>query len=327
MTYGVIRRRSVLGFVCFLLCNVCLGDTYEPKTDNRIICLDVETGRLVWEHIPKKLSDAHFEWYEKGVVVYPHYDGTNRSEPLFLNVNTGKAIKAFSRDPKNLLAHSAVFWPGPEIALENDWRLTGFSPGNTKSLVFHDARDKETWKIETGGYPHQVRSWKNFVFYAFSYLSDEGILYAYRAGMDRPTWTIDLNTTVKGRSPPLTRMIFQVIEDNIYVEANEHIFCIHPQSGKLLWHRDFAEDLRLRFRPDFYGGALNLAVFAKSGNVLVVSFERRVIALNLETGEYLWHLQPDTFPHCPFPVIQDRRIILSAGAKRTLTRLHVDKPK
>ena len=313
-------------FQSVLAGSVCQASQFAPKTDNRVICLDARTGKLLWEHVPRKLSDAHFESYKEGIVVYPHYDGSNRSKPLFLNAKTGKPIKSFSRESKRVRAKSAVFWPGPAVSLNNGWRLSGFPPGNTKTLLFRDAGGKDTWRIKTGGYPHQVRSWKNFVFYAFSYLSDEGILYAYRAGTKAPAWTIDLNKIVKGRSRPLTRMIFQVIENLIYLESNEHIFCFRPQSGKLLWHRNLAADLGLRFSPDFFGGGLNLAVFAKTGNVLVISFERRVVALDLKNGKYLWHLVPDTFPHCPFPMARDGKVILTAGAKRRLKRLSKDSP-
>ena len=50
----------------------------------------------------------------------------------------------------------------------------------------------------------------------------------------------------------------------------------------------------------------------------------RVIALDLETGEFLWHLQPDTFPHCPYPVAFGDKVVLSSGAKRELKRLTPD---
>lgn len=309
--------------IAFMIATGAFGSTFEPKSDNRIICVDLQTGALVWEHVPKKLSDAHFEWYIDGVIAYPHYSGDDRSNPIFLNAMSGKPIESFERDHKRLITKSAVFSPSPDIELDNGWRLTGFSPGNNKTLEFRDAGDKEQWRIPTDGYPHQVRAWGNFVFYAFSYLSDEGILYAYRAGEETPAWTLDLNAIVKDRPKPLTRMIFQIIDDRIYLESNEHIFCIQPDNGKLFWHRDLAEDLDLKFNPNFYGGALNLAVFAKSDNVLIISFERRVVALNVDSGKCLWHLQPDTFPHCPFPVVRDSHVVLTAGANRVLKQLPV----
>ena len=76
----------------------------------------------------------------------------------------------------------------------------------------------------------------------------------------------------------------------------------------------------LWFAPDFYGGGLNLAVFAKDGNVLIV-LEQRVVAIDLKEGKYLWHLEPDTFPKCPFPIAHDGKVVLTSGAKRRLHRV------
>jgi outer membrane protein assembly factor BamB len=301
----------------------CQGNDWPPKVDNEIICVDLRTGRALWDYKPEKLSDAHFELYIDGLVAYPHYDGSDRSQPIFLDVETGHSVRPFGQIPKHLRAKSAVFWPGPEVVLEEGWRLSDFKPGYEKSLTFRDAADAaKIWKIETRGAWPVVRSWKNFVFFGQNYLSDEGILYAYQGGATKPTWTVDLNTIVKGREPPLTRMIFQLIDDTIYLEADEHIFALAPASGKLLWHRDLAIDLGV----PLYGGRLNLAVFAKDGDVLVVSFERRVVTIDLKEGKYLWHLEPDTFPECPFPIAHDGKVVLTSGAKRRLHRVTADVP-
>jgi outer membrane protein assembly factor BamB len=292
---------------------------WPPKTDNEIAALDLETGKVLWVHKPPKLSDAHFEIYGQGLVAYPNYGGSDKSNPIFLGLENGTPVEQFDARSSTCLARSATFWPGPKIELDNGWSLHGFSAGNTKTLTFVDETSTEpVWSAPTGGYPHQVRCWRNIVFYAFSYLSDEGVLYAYRAGEDKPVWTVDLNQIVKGRNRPLTRMIFQVIEDRLYLEANEHIFAFAPATGKLIWHRDLAKDLDLPFHGGFFGGGLNLAAFAKSGNTLVVSFEKRVVALDLTTMTCLWHLEPDTFPHCPFPAAHDGKVFLSSGKNRKL---------
>jgi outer membrane protein assembly factor BamB len=314
---------SVVAFGLASCFSACRGDDWPAKTDNEILCLDLRTGRSLWEYKPEKLGDAHFELYTDGLIAYPHYDGLDRSKPIFLDIKTGHPIRPFDQNSKHLQAKSAVFWPGPEVVLENGWRLSGFKPGNSQALTFRDAVGAaDVWTIETRGYPHEVRSWKDFILFAFSSYSDkEGILYAYHTGAKKPTWTVDLNRIVKGRKPPLTRMIFQIIDDTIYLEADEHIFALVPASGKLLWHRDLASDLGLQFAPDFYGGALNLAVFAKDGSVLVVSFERRVVAIDLSEGKYLWHFEPDTFPECPFPIAYGDKVVLTSGAKRRLHRI------
>jgi outer membrane protein assembly factor BamB len=324
-----------------LLCSLLLAplaaraSTFTPKTDNEIVAVDLRTGKLLWSFKPAKLSDAHFEVYRRGVVVFPSYSGDDQNSPLYLDPRTGKRVGTFPTRPRDLLARSATFHPPEKIRLRNGWRLSGFSPGNSKSLDFVDRRGKKVWSIDTRGYPHRVASWKNVVFWAISYLSKDGVLHAHRAGQRRPLWSVDLNAVVNRTMPkrkrpryhgrirayPLTRMIFQVIDGVLYVNANEHVFAFDPATGKLRWHRDLARQLRLRYHPDFFGGALNLAVFAKSGSVLVVSFEKRVVALDLAHNRCLWHLEPDTFPHCPFPAAHGGRVFLTSGSRRKLTRL------
>lgn len=315
---AMMRSQASIVLV-FLLGAVAPADSWAPKTDNEVAALDLRTGKVLWSQKPPKLSDAHFEVYAQGLVAYPHYDGSDKSHPIFLSPDKGALIRPFDTRSATCLARSATFWPGPRIELANGWILQGFKPGYTKTLKLVDGKSSQpVWTIRTGGYPHHVRCWRNFVYYAFSYMSDEGVLYACEAGGDRPTWTVDLNQIVKGRTKPLTRMIFQVIDDKLYLEANEHIFGFAPATGKVLWHKDLAKDLGLPFDGGFYGGGLNLAVFAKSGNILIVSFEKRVVAVDLETMRCLWHLEPDTFPHCPFPAVYDNKVFLSSGRDRKL---------
>ena len=317
-----MKRNSCI-LLTILVSSVALG-SFSPKTDNEVVALDLKTGKLLWTYKPDKLSDAHFEVHRQGLIVYPHYGGHTKTNPVFLDLKKGTPVTPFKTNSVSL-AKSATFWPGPEIRLSNGWILQGFSAGNTKTLKFVDQKTKKVWNIQTGGYPHQVRCWEDYVFYAFSYLSDKGVLYAYQAGRDKPSWTVDLNQIVKGRKRPLTRMIFQIIENVLYLEANEHVFAFEPRTGNLKWHKDLAKDLSLPFHGGFYGGGLNLAVFAKSGDTLVISFENRVVALDLKSMRCLWHLQPDTFPHCPFPVVHDGQVFLSSGKNRQLFKMDKNK--
>lgn len=307
------------------------SSTYAPKTDNEIVALELRTGKQLWVYKPARLSDAHFEAYPAGVIAFPHYDGSKRTGALYLDYRTGKRLRRSFTPRTRPLAKSATFYPLPRIALRNGWTLRGFSPGNSRQLDFVDPRSgKIAWTLRTPGYPHHVAAWRNLVFWAYSYLSKDGVLHAYRAGQAKPVWTVDLNQLIppgprpryhgRIRAYPLTRMIFQVIGDTLYVNANEHVFALEPATGRLRWHRNLARDLGLRYFPDMFGGALNLAVFASAEKVLVVSFERRVVAIDLARNKYLWHLQPDTFPHCPYPIIYKGRVILAAGARRTLIR-------
>ena len=274
------------------------SESFDPRTDNRVAALDLATGALLWKRPLGELSDAHFEVTPEGSVVYPHYCGDDHSGAVAFDP-AGKAL-AMPKEPRKVLAKSSVFWPLPKVRLSRGWELDGFSPGNSKAFRFLDPESGMLeWDLLTEGYPGHVRAWKDLLLYAFGSHSEECVLYAYPAGEQESAWKCDINEVARPKKP-LRRVTFEVIGDTIYVEANEHVLAIDPRQGKLLWHLNLAEELDLPFRPGFFGGALNLAVFTQAGDILVVSFEKRVVALNVNTQKVLWHLQPDTFPHTPF---------------------------
>ena len=325
---------SILLLAVFGLVPLSRATTFAPKTDNEIVALELRSGKLLWSHKPPTLSFAHFEIYPQGLIAYPNYSGDDRSNPIFLNPQTGEQVPPFERPRNHLLAKSATFWPPhtPDMVLENGWALTGFLPRNSKSIRFAEPTDghpeKIVWEIETGVTPYNVRAWNNMVFYTLGNTTGSR-LFTYRAGETKPVWAIDLHQTVEKYVRSV--IFFQVIDGVIYLAANEHIFAFDAQRGTLQWHRDLAAELGLRGlkfpgeelvpKSDFFGGGLTLGVFAKDQGVLIVSFERRVVALDLKTNEYLWHLDPDTFPGCLFPVIHDSKVFLTSGANRKLTKI------
>lgn len=310
-------RHLVLAGLCVLfavaLTSFSDASSWRAKTDHVIAALDLRTGKLLWKHKPKTLGEAHFRLYKGAIVAYPHYDGTKTTAPIVLTESGTLAAKQKTPRAK-VLAKSSVHWPLPHIQLSNNWELFGFKPGHDKELKFRDRKSKKLkWRITTNTYPHQVRAWNDYVFYATSYLSDDGILQAYKAGETKPAWRFDLNKIVKNNTPLLTRMSLEVIDDVIYIQSREHIFALSPRSGKLLWHRDLATDLGLKYQPEIYGGGLDLAIFASEGNMLVISFEKRLIVLNTKTMKYLWHMDPGTFPHTPYPVVHKGKLYLTLG--------------
>lgn len=165
-----------------------------------------------------------------------------------------------------------------------------------------------------------ITSWKNFIFFRFEY-SDGELLYAYEAGKQEPCWIFNPNKIVEEYNIGFGRITFQVIEDVIYSNVKEHIFGLNPKDGKLLWYRNLAKDLGLKFSPDFFGGGLELATFTKSKNILIISFERRIVAIDISNSQYLWHLEPDTFPHQSFPAIYNEKLFITSGDKRKLIKM------
>jgi outer membrane protein assembly factor BamB len=312
-------RAAALAVVCSFFVSSAHAKDWAPRTDVEIVALDLATGALKWAYKGTPLGNAHFELYPNLVVAYPHYDNQDKSSPIFLDPKTG-AVSKDTRDPKTLIKPSSAQWIRGPIVLANGWRAE-FDAGNSRTIEFKDP-SKVVWTIDPGVYAENVLAYKDLALVAWGYLTDEAILRAYKAGEKKPAWSIDFNVllrkpTKKKDLARLGRVQPQIIGDVLYAQTGPHVFAIVPATGKILWQMNAATATKLKYEPDLYGGALDLAVFSQDKDTLVVAFEKRVLVLNAKTGALLWHLDPDTFPHGAFPLAHGGVVYLSAGAART----------
>lgn len=313
--------------LAFLLATVAPATArdFAPRDDLEIIALDVKSGALRWSHKGPPLGNAHFEIYPGVLAAYPHYDTTDLSNPMLLDPKTGAVVKD-TRDPKQRVKASAGQWVKGPIVLANGWRLDAFDAGNTKDLAFVDPKTgKVAWTVKPAEYPEYVRAYKDTLFVAYGYLTDQAIVFAYRAGSAKPAWTIDFNKLLgkpaaKKDLKRLGRVALQLVGDVLYAQTGEHVFAIDPTSGKIAWRLDAAKTLGIAYEPDLYGGALDISVFARDGDMLVVAFEKRILGVKAATGALVWSMVPDTFPHSAFPLAHDGLVYLSSGPKRTKAR-------
>lgn len=284
----------------------------EATTDNRIAALDARTGQVIWIYTLEELNYAHFELHEETLVVFPNYEGNDRSDAFYLETLNGEPTSAPPQG-STPLTKSDTFQPLPEIRLSNGWELFGFNSGYDRSLNFMDPTGNGiAWSIQTSGYPTQIAAYEDTVFWAFSFYVDEAVLYAYRAGESQSLWTFDVNSQVSAQ-PPLNRPFPHVMEDDLFLGANEHIFELDPRTGQVRHHWDLVNLLGLPFEPNFYDGGLNLAVFARDDRTMVVSYEARLVAIDRESRDVLWSVHPST-GSTPFPIVHENQVYTSWGS-------------
>jgi outer membrane protein assembly factor BamB len=160
-----------------------------------------------------------------------------------------------------------------------------------------------------------VDSWRNTILWATSYLADDGVVHAHSAGAAAEAWTFDVNTRLSWLSEPLTRPYFRVIDDDLYVGAEQHVFRLDPADGSVLAQWDLAALAGLPWEagsdsPCFFSGGLNLGTFSRDESTLVVGFERRIIAMDRASGALLWHSDPGSYPHPQHPVVASGTVYL-----------------
>jgi outer membrane protein assembly factor BamB len=295
--------------------------TWSGRSDIEIIAVDIKTGAVKWAYTSTKVDNAHFDLYPNVLAVYPHYDTSDRSNPIFLDPKTGAVLDTDKRDAAKHIKSSTGQMLRGAISLANGWRLDTFDSGNTKDLAFTDKTGKVVWTVKPGYYPEYVRAHKDFLYVGYGYLSDDAFLFGYRIGAAKPAWSIDFNKLLgkpaKKKDPArLGRVAFQIIDDTLYAQTGEHILAIAPATGKVLWRFDSAAALGVPFEPGIWGGALDIAIFTRDADTVIVSFEKRILALRAASGTLIWSLEPDTFPHTAFPVAHGGLVYLTSGPKR-----------
>lgn len=304
----------------------------EPRTDLEIVAVDAKSGEIKWSHATTPLGYADFELYPAVLVAYRRQgvvddhtldeieDGPTR---IFVDPKTGALTKT-RPDLSERRARSFKAHDREPLTLANGWRYEhfGFHP---KLEFTAPASDAIVWSVPLSHYPSTGFAYRNTVIFADRY---KATIHAYRAGADRPTWTIDFNKLLKtNRDTHIRHITMYWRGDLVFAQTRTRVFAIRPETGKLAWQIDvarttgmppsaFYDDTGAAFHGD--GDVLSSdAVFNADDGVLVVAYLQHVVAFRATTGSLLWHRGPDTDPHHSRPIIKDGVMYMTMGPRRT----------
>jgi outer membrane protein assembly factor BamB len=311
-----------------------MARSWRPRTDLEFIAIRIADGKIFWSHKPASMGDAHSEIFKDTVALFLG-NVLTRDTFIILDKSSGGPAAENVIPKEAPLARADNYYMRFPFITKSGFELKPFIEGHTRDLVFTLPWGANSSTVirqnRKDRWPHNVCLAEDVVMFDHGMYADEAVIYAYDVTVPgQPAWTLDLNRHIAGSTTPefdgldthvegrKTRMHKAVLDGRLYVNAEEHLFCIDPVNGTILWQRNMAKDLGLKFSPDFFGGAINIAFMAKEGTVLIVSFENRVIAYDEKMRKYLWHLMPDSFPHTPLPAVHDGVVYLNAGSQRVL---------
>lgn len=290
-----------------------LGDDVAPRPDKGMSAHVLKTGALIWANDAVEVGNTRLILHDDGLEVI---DWPDHPEETRVGLNPQDGTTRGDLPSGAILERSSALWP-PRATLERGWTLTGFDPGNSLTLEFHDASGNRVWTLDPGDYVHSVAAIGDLVFTARSYLSDEGVLRAWQAGEDKSTWSFDLNSSEGLPERHLRTMtLWAASESMLLVQSETHLFALEPSKGKLLWHVDVLSTLGAEQSDLYQDWGSPTTHIALSDGVAVISYDRKVLALDLTTQKLLWTLNPDTDPHRAVPLIYDGVVYITTGALR-----------
>ncbi|WP_438023516.1 outer membrane protein assembly factor BamB family protein [Sorangium sp. So ce233] len=317
---AVMNRGFVTSILCVsaILCQAAdaAATSFEYHDDHAVVALDARTGERRWAYYPDKLTQAECALFPDHLVVKGTVDTETPSRTFVLGLDPATGARLDEAPPSGApLARSATFTP--EVRLDNGWTLE-LDAGNGQEITFLDDQGDVAWTIPTSGYPEHVRAWENTVFWELSY-PEETALYAHEAGASEPSWTFDPKTLVTVTGWPTDRLHVEVIGDDLYVGLHEHLFRLDPSTGAVERQWDLSALSGVPFTtdgldgPGFFYGGLEMGTIAADEDTLVLGFEARLLALDRQSGDLLWHADPDGFIGQPLPLVHDGLLIVTAG--------------
>lgn len=106
-----------------------------------------------------------------------------------------------------------------------------------------------------------------------------------------------------------------VVDEVMYItNADNHVFALDAESGKMLWHYDYGLLEKEKMPTHIWGGRINRGVALAKGKVLMGTQDAYLVALDAKTGKLLWKVKAGDYEAgegftSPPLIVKDKAII------------------
>jgi outer membrane protein assembly factor BamB len=235
---------------------------YLPLMEGRIVCLDRETGSLLWSSEPGGTITAPITVSGKAAYVATRriaQDGSELGGRLqALDKATGLTL--WVRDYTRPFTSPLVLAADRVYAGSADGAFYALSADNGEVL----------WKVQT---QDAVRGRALITESAIYFGSDDGALYAIKPESGAQVWKFQTAGRIVGQPVSDRRAIY-------FGSGDGYVYSLDMRTGKLRW----------RTRT---GAAVEASPALASGYILVASFDNFVYALSRSNGNRIWKRRLD----------------------------------
>jgi outer membrane protein assembly factor BamB len=156
------------------------------------------------------------------------------------------------------------------------------------------------WTFKTGG---EIWSSPAVTDNAVYFGSNYGIMYALKADSGKPVWQFKTGGRVMGRPAIDGRYLYEASDDG-------YLYKLEKQSGKLVWKFDTHGGGVVRNMMGAYDFMMSAATVA-DGAVYIGSADKRLYAVDAETGREKWHFETQGRVRST-PAVADGRIFFGS---------------
>ena len=230
---------------------------FLPLSGGRVLCLDRDTGTLLWSSDPGGVISAPIEVAGNSVFIATNRVADDGSE-------AGGSLRAVDSSTGLTLWVRDYQRPFTSTVVARAERLyVGSADGAFYALS--SKTGDVAWKIETQDI---VRGTALVTDRAIYFGGDDGALRAIEPDLGNLIWKFQTGGKIIGQPSVDDRAVY-------FGAGDGHVYSIEPQTGKLRW----------RSRT---GAAVEASPVIVGDRILVASFDNFIYALSRSTGDRLW---------------------------------------
>ena len=222
---------------------------FVGSMDNKIYCLDENTGNLIWNY--ETGSDVY---YSPTVANGKVFVGSGDREIYCLDENAGNLIWSYKMG--DVVSSSPTVANGKVFVGSYDREIYCLDE-NTGNLI---------WSYTTGGFHVSSPAVANGKVFVGSW---DRKIYCLDENNGNLIWSYETGDCVYSPSPA-------AVDGKVFVGSDdEKIYCLNEDTGKLIWSYKT-------------GGSVRSSPAVADGKVFVVSLDRKIYCLDENNGNLIW---------------------------------------
>jgi outer membrane protein assembly factor BamB len=300
-----VLRIALLAAPLILQIGIARGDMYAIPTDFRVTCLDLESGRVVWQTRTGKLGPPSIKASDRAVIAQSSIRGHDEAIPALrygLDAATGELLASAILPEKEGV--SEPLQPLPQNLKCSDGGVLEFDPGATRDLVAVYAGERRIVK-RSNRFTYQLHVAGDLAIHTHSAeggnISEAGNVFAFAVNDKAPRWSFTpYHLFPPNGKPRYAWTGIAVDSDRVLVTADQTIFALGVEDGKFLWQlRLPRQEIRRYDSPWTQIGRLDDRLFIRCYEDLFV--------VRRTDGKLLWSLDCGELAD-PWPTVRGERV-------------------